>query len=61
MDNIPSVLRVDLLVNLARYSLPQKVLLAKKKITKGAPYHKEVHRRSAISDTMLAFRAMTHF
>ena len=55
------MLRVDLLVNLARYSLPQKVLLAKKKITKGTLYHKEEHRRSAISDTMLAFRAMTHF
>ena len=61
MDNIPSVLRVDLLVNLARYSLPQKVLLAKKKITKVTLYHKEEHRRSAISDTMLAFRAKTHF
>ena len=59
------MLRVDLLVNLARYSLPQrrtqKVLLAKKKITKGTPYDKEKHRRSAISDTMLAFRAKTHF
>ena len=36
MDNIPSVLRVDLLVNLARYSSPQrriqKVLLTKRKL-----------------------------